>query len=82
MQFCEMLKFTTKFIKSAIIKKTSLNYLKCKNTTKQYYLLTKFFSVLECKKFRSYAKMCYFLMQVKLIIFIIRNRMFSNSVKI
>ena len=43
MQFCEMLKFTTNFIKSAVIKKNSLNYLKCKKTTKQYYLLTKFF---------------------------------------
>lgn len=56
MQFCEMLKFTTKFIKSAIIKKNSLNYLKCKNTTKQYYLLTKFFQSWSVKNLGAMLK--------------------------
>lgn len=75
-----MLEFTTKSIKPAVIK-NSLNYLKCKKQDK-YYLLKKFLA-LGCKKISIYAKMCfYFLMQVKMIIFIIRNRIFSNSIKI
>ena len=75
-----MLAFTTKAIRPAVIKKF-FELLKMQKT-KQIFT-DKIFQLCGYKKFSIYAKMCfYFLMQVKMIIFIIRNRICSNSIKI
>ena len=74
-----MLAFTTKAIRPAVIKKF-FELLKMQKT-KQIFT-DKIFQLWGYKKFSIYAKMCfYFLMQVKMIIFIIRSRICSNSIK-